>query len=284
MYWLLFILPGGPTLAYLALRGHKAKSGRPLMRLSSLIVVLQLVMFVYFVVLIAPPGFVHRDSYWIAATIIWTVIVMRIINSATDFLRKKGVAVRIWLVRLVQFIHGVIATILEIFCILPLSKRISLMFPDVLVTLLIIIAAGILVWRFASLAKEAQDPNEVKHLWVAGGALLAGLYLFSVISFARTIYPFVPAERGGGDYSESPIVTIMPISAVLPDYLDTEFEIARLPNREVSPIEQTAVTMSANREVRLIEQTSSWIYVARVRETDRPRQSPLRSTRCGSNR
>jgi hypothetical protein len=46
------------------------------------------------------------------------------------------------------------------------------------------------------------DDNNLQNV-ISGLCLIGVLFYFSIVSFARTIYPYIPAVKGGGDYTMS---------------------------------------------------------------------------------
>jgi len=268
LYWLIPVLPGGPILAFFALKRQQTlRRTKELMRPSSLFLTIQLVIFIYVVVLIARPEFVHLESHWIAGTLLWTVVGMRIINAAADRLKERKPRLWKWAAML-RMPHIAVSLGLELICIYPLRQQIFEMFWRSVITMSVFVVAGMLTWRFISLANYTNDLDEKSHLWVAGSALLCGLYLFSVFSFAYSIYPFVPAERGGGNYSYTADVLVLLVDTTgIPS--DLLYNAKRPGAISYTGIDRTAEDNPKGQEVnprtkavKLIEQTSSWVYIA----------------------
>jgi hypothetical protein len=102
----------------------------------------------------------------------------------------------------------------------------------VLLTCLWIYAIARTHW-FASEAKTRRLKIE---LYSAGIIVAGGIYFLSIIAFSYRVYPYVPHERGGGDFTNSPLVTlyVSTQSGALPDRLkdnaaSTKSEIKSIP-------------------------------------------------------
>jgi hypothetical protein len=83
-------------------------------------------------------------------------------------------------------------------------------------------------------------------MWLLTGCLVVPTYYFALIAFSRAVFPFIPAVRGGGDYSVVPRVRVYlkehAQTAALGDYLDTTSgEGAR--SKSVILLEETGTTL-----------------------------------------
>ncbi len=85
------------------------------------------------------------------------------------------------------------------------------------VFLLFMLAGGLMLWRLDardSELKEAEKPHHHSHLalrshlWVTGLSTTLAFYCLYVLAFAYTVYPYIPAERGGASYVDSPSVSV----------------------------------------------------------------------------
>ena len=63
---------------------------------------------------------------------------------------------------------------------------------------------GLLAGVLSSYAKRQVDPGNKSALWAIGACLLSPLFYLMLLSYAYGVLPFIPAARGGGDYTVSP--------------------------------------------------------------------------------
>jgi hypothetical protein len=85
---------------------------------------------------------------------------------------------------------------------------------------------GWLPWTAFSSASRLELPaSQHRSLWLLLICLLVPTYYFALVAFSHAIFPFIPAVRGGGDYSAAPRVRVylkeQAQGVALGDYLDT---------------------------------------------------------------
>lgn len=69
--------------------------------------------------------------------------------------------------------------------------------------LLFVLAMAFVSWRAIRRYKAATDSG-LRGVVITGAAAVFGaLYFFSLLTFSFYVYPFIPSQRGGGDYSYS---------------------------------------------------------------------------------
>jgi hypothetical protein len=82
-------------------------------------------------------------------------------------------------------------------------------------------------------AKRSSRFTEKLTFWLIGLAIGTSLYYLSVINFARKVYPYIPASKGGGDFGEGPYVTLVlttnMIGALPLSIIDTNTSDKRFP-------------------------------------------------------
>jgi hypothetical protein len=326
LYWLIPVLIGLPTWAFVAMRERynerKQAAGdstdsplpAPPMRATSLIDSIQFTLFLYVVVLLAPPGFVHANVGLIFTNCFLTIFGLRVINSRSEGLsraKKQPPMTRWWQLQSgladldallvakclhvlrslyarlggdallvagplrlaptrdftsIRFSLSAFLLILDVVGLASLRGLIWAMIQRAVITILVFVLAGVILWRFSGLAARAKDPEDKANLWWVATAIVAGCYLLSVVGFAYSIYPFVPAERGGGNYSHTGLVVVALTSrnGVPDDLLDRKSG-----ERNAGGASVTAEYLRT-KPLKLIEQTSSWIYVARPEGCEMP--------------
>ena len=104
-------------------------------------------------------------------------------------------------------------------------------------------------WRTNSRARKISSPRLKKEMRFTAFALSMMIYFLAIVSFSLRVYPFIPAAKGGGDYTESPTVrlTFRPIPLV---------DAALYPEDEIHD------DLSKRSAYVLIEQTPEALYLA----------------------
>lgn len=128
----------------------------------------------------------------------------------------------------------------------------------ILAFLIYLFVLGLISVRVVRRGPKWGKDTKVNALMIVA-AIGIPLYLLSLLSFAFSVFPFIPATKGGGDYTVVPQVKIYlknkdidTNAPFLSDYFDSA-------NRRV--IDQNAL---------LIEETSSLVYVAKFKNANEP--------------
>jgi hypothetical protein len=127
-------------------------------------------------------------------------------------------------------------------------RLVPILWPQAFWFLLLAVFMALVSFILVTLGDEKREPHE-QHLRVAFCiAILAMLYFFEINAFASGIFHFIPAAKGGGDFTDGRIVA----------RLSKEYGIT-LP-KELVATEDCDVFVTKN--LVLIEASSSSIYVA----------------------
>ena len=119
---------------------------------------------------------------------------------------------------------------------------------------------GFLAWSIPKRAKRGQ------RLWQAFGALVIGLvYFFSVIVFGYRIYHYIPAGKGGGDFTASPLIRVYPTNVSTYGFsINTQNQLPLTQNNNPFP------DWVFEKELVVIDGTSTSIFVADPEENGGP--------------
>jgi hypothetical protein len=121
---------------------------------------------------------------------------------------------------------------------------------------LLITLIGFFIIRNSYRIKQIQDKVHRKAMFVSIAVITIPLFYISIIAFALTVYPYIPYEKGGGDYTkESPVyitfntnaITRSGISIVLPQNLLNE---------------------NVSNQLILLDENDSFVYVAGTNNKD----------------
>jgi hypothetical protein len=285
LYWLIPVLFGIPSWAYttMYLRNRKINAKRRpgdkepmLITLTGLLTSLQLLGLIYIVTLVAPPHFLSRQAVWVELNFLISVVIlgiiyffMRAVRNPETYKRQnrlwKGLCFlssRDWLLRrhcaysAPGSWRGVRAMLLLLTLVIDwrcleaegLVNTFGEMLWNAKILIAIFLFMGFLPYQYWDRSRRANHRSDKNSLWYACAAYLLALYVFSVIGFAYALYPFIPAERGGGNYTHSPDVQL---------HLKSQPET--VPNKI---IERNSAGILISKPVKLIEQSSSWIYIS----------------------
>ncbi len=65
---------------------------------------------------------------------------------------------------------------------------------------------GWLPWRIFSTGTKQVSAEKHVGMWLLNVCLIVPIYYLSLLTFSHAVFPFIPAVRGGGDYSVAPSV------------------------------------------------------------------------------
>lgn len=284
LYWLIPSTILFPVLALVGLnRRYEAKyptllkriKHPPLVRTTSVIGSLQFVLLLSLALLVSSPGFGSDRSYYILANAVMTVGGFYLANRFARRVRDdrhrtktrwgrrlaRIAAFRLgpWRIRskrfgpyhnrdffLVRCLLLVCLSAIGAVCIAPVFYDIAAMAWSAKVSIVI---AGTAIYAAIRLrlAMDGQTADDKRALWWIGGTLISACYFFSVIGFAYTVYPLIPADRAGGDFRRTPkLVLFFPKET------------------QVSPdlIAEVTETQIRTKPARIVEQTQDWLYLA----------------------
>jgi hypothetical protein len=112
--------------------------------------------------------------------------------------------------------------------------------------------------RLSTWSRRMPDANARFAWWAAGACILAATYYLSIISFAYHVYPYIPADKGGGDYTEATLVTIhFQRDAAVPVKMLELSGVASADSKQSKP-------------VIIIEETPTSVYVADPKDAGGP--------------
>jgi hypothetical protein len=109
-----------------------------------------------------------------------------------------------------------------------------------------------LFWRISLRSSSITDQKLKAALWASGISLMFATFYICILSFSYSVYPYIPAERGGGSYVDSAnvVLTFQGGSNALP----------------VGLLESA----SRSRPLLIIEETGTSIYVADPKDAGGP--------------
>lgn len=103
---------------------------------------------------------------------------------------------------------------------------------------------GWIPWRTSEAAAKLIPAAELRTAWILALCLMFPTYYLALMTFSHAVFPFIPAIRGGGDYTVAPIVVVRLRAAVpkevLGDYADPE---EALKTKPAILLEETAAAL-----------------------------------------
>jgi len=202
---------------------------RPHFYLSSILIIANLLFVFYVYVLFAPPGFLERREFVVPLLFLWTFILLRIVRrydkTIEKFLDVLAIALHPpetekWKQKKIDDIRSFLRWVLCVVFMLPagyISLRGIFRFLGKILwngggsgAYVLLLLVGLMGWLVLVTINQMQTMPKWRRLAVGTivACLVGALYYFSVLIFAIRVYPYIPAVRGGGDYSESPKVLL----------------------------------------------------------------------------
>lgn len=177
--------------------------------IPSVLLFLNMVFVFYLVVMFAPPGFVRKREWIIATLLIGTVLGLLACRwledskATTGWFGNKGTTLRwilfalvvVWIDR--KAIHGLSADLNRMFF------GQAGVFYYLIVTLCVAVAYRVCIRVYQHTTSAIRVPY-----LVLGMGILASLFFYSILAFANRVYPFVFANKGGGDFRKSGSVVV----------------------------------------------------------------------------
>ncbi len=65
-----------------------------------------------------------------------------------------------------------------------------------------------LLWRTRRRTKDFPEHRLRAAAWAMSSCMMVAAYFLAVLSFAFTVYPYIPAEKGGGSFVDNPTVVL----------------------------------------------------------------------------
>lgn len=285
IYWLLLILIGIPTFAFtnmyvrnkeVNLKRAQGEKEPLLISLSGLLISLQLLGLLYLVTLVAPPRFLSRQAFWVGLNFFFSVPILGRIYALIRGLRdpetyKKRnkfwrtacyLSSRSWCLRpqvsysapgswkTVRIMLLVLTLAIDWRCLAAerLMPVVLAMFWNAKILIGILVFMASVIFQYRDRSSRAKTSADKRSLWQLCGAKLVIAFVFSVIGFAYSVYPFIPSERGGGNYMHAPDVVLW-----------VKNETADIPD---ALIEEYRAGVKITKPVKLVEQTTAWLYIA----------------------
>ncbi len=210
---------------------------------SSMILVFNLLFTFYTFLLFSPAGFLRTSPY-----LIWTIFGVTFVGLITipivekiivEQHRAKFDSVARWI------LCGLIVIVLDSYCFSGVASRLwETYFVRGKTFLLLIASMAFIVGRVKSRIETYEKPRAKAALMIMTLCVFGPLYFLTVLTFAYTIYPNIPANRGGGDFTESPAIVV---------YYDSRFT-----NAVPTEISRGGVSQP----LMLIEESEKWLVVA----------------------
>ncbi len=218
---------------------------------SAVILTFNLLFTFYTFLMFAPPGYMRNQPYLVLYIFGVTLFGLIGIESVSRLIKeehlKKYQSVTRWV------LCAVVVLGLDYYCFQGLMQRLGeILWPRGIGFLLFVASIAALVYRLKLRSQQYTGSRAKLALWVLAWCILAPMYFLTVLSFAYTIYPNIPASRGGGDFSDAPTIIL--------HYIDDTI------NQIPSEINQNGLSQP----LVLIEEAEHWIIVADPQDAGGP--------------
>lgn len=172
----------------------------------TIILFLNLVLILAILVLFAPPGFATQRQNVIPLIFLITllgpiVIQLLTLNFIKETFSQKFANGAIWICLFTLIC-------LDWYALYGLFKFLFEVLLGGAYFLILVYLIGLLIWRTYILSVNKQNRREQTPLLLFGLCIIILLYVFSVLTFAVRIYPYISVNNGGGDYSYTSTVIL----------------------------------------------------------------------------
>ena len=173
----------------------------------SIILVFNLLFVFYSILMFSPPGFIREQRpLAIPAIFVSTVIGLLLIQKASEWIKPELSDKFHIISRWILCIFIVIG--LNIYTFIGIHDRLAeIFFSRGLYYLVFIGFIGFLIIRAHNRA-IGIEPSAKSAVWIIVISIIILLYYLMVLSFAYSIYPYIPVSRGGGNYEKTPLISI----------------------------------------------------------------------------
>jgi hypothetical protein len=214
---MLLIIPIVAMLLRMRMQRQKMEEGERKMHLPVFFLVSNFLLVFYIIIMFAPPDFLRTtlrvplsisDDKFTAIMLIFglTILGLVSITRIAEKVIKDNISERfvIW----AQWVLLILVLYLDWQLLFGLYRRLV----DMLVTgqyfiyllILISLTAWFTYWRLATV----KDRTRKRVAGIVAGCIMGALYYMSVLAFSFGIYPYISAEKGGGDYSDASNVIV----------------------------------------------------------------------------
>jgi hypothetical protein len=210
---------------------------------SSVILVFNLLFAFYTFVLFTPTGFLRASPYLIltifGVTFAGLIAVQMAENIIIEKHRAKFDSVARWI------LCGLIVIGLDSYCFSAIAVRLwEIFFVRGKTFLLFVASMAFIVGRLKCRIETYENPRAKAALMIMTSCIFGPLYFLTVLTFSYTIYPNIPANRGGGDFTEAPAIVV---------YYD---------NRQTNAVPKEINRGGVSQPLVLIEESEKWLVVA----------------------
>lgn len=190
---------------------------------------------------------------WMMYTIQWAVVVWQTWTFLWT-IRPEALSVSLWEILVgPRYMHDIKEHISS--ADVPFPHR------GIYFVFMIVLISFFVMRHMYRLKQILKDKNYEDAKWAANvsvGLIVVALFYMSISSFAHTIYPYIPAEKGGGDFSRSPTVSI---------YFNTN----AVSEGGISiNIPSEIISCNATNSLMILDEDDKFIYVAPIASTNDP--------------
>jgi hypothetical protein len=224
------ILLGVPCFAYRILWHAEATNTKEqhatesFTHVATVVIVLNMLLAFYGLVMFAPRGYVQKREFLIPFLLLASLLflaLMRAVETKVVVLMDKdtGKPSERWDMRVVanigRWFFGILGLVLlDWYSFRGLGPTMWEMLSGGgsfktggYVFVIFILVMIFLLWRATKRILVISDRIRKVALWAITGCLLLATYYLAVLSFAYSVYPYIPVDRGGGSFVDSPKVT-----------------------------------------------------------------------------
>lgn len=193
------------------------------MRVPPTFIFVNMIFSIYVFILFTPRGFILQKTIFLSR-FFWIVAISILPLCFLIYIAKiENTRLSIW----VRFFLRCLLLVIMILFDIPLFWEFGSDIWNIVIIdggyyfIIIMLFIGILAYRILTIKDRNYGDIATKHISVLLICTLASSYFFAAYSFGLRIYPYIPAYKGGGDYSNTSSV-IIHFKDIKADHLPSE--------------------------------------------------------------
>jgi hypothetical protein len=215
---------------------------------------------VFYFFLFTPHNFIFAKGLWIALLMVVSFVGPICINAFVNYLIVPRF--QKWLIFILRWSLLVFVILgMDIWIFLGFFQPLGSIFwgdhriPDGAIYYVVFVGlVPYVMWRSNQHSKKIQNQRSKAEIRLVGVSLSLMFCFLAVVSFAIRVYPCIPVARGGGNYTESPLVMLSfrPVLGTLPI------------------VNSNTIALSTSNSFIIIERTSASLFLANINDEGGP--------------
>jgi len=214
---MLLVIPIMAMLLRMRMQRRKMEPGERKVHLPVFFLVSNFLLVFYIIIMFAPPDFLRTnvrapfalaDDKFTAIILIFglTILGLVSITQLAEKVIKENITEAF--VVLTQWLLLLVVVYLDWQLLYGLYRRLGTMLITGQYFIYLLVLISLTVWFTYQRLATVHDKTRKRAAGVIATCIIGALYYMSILAFSFGIYPYISAEKGGGDYSDASTVVI----------------------------------------------------------------------------